>query len=528
MSEQSYKAPEVTKEMKIKYYADAERGYRSMPKEKLQKEYNQLVRGKTPWEWLKERMGSFVNMVKIAALSVFLGRQETVRRIQTGNRDAEFEKLKEEAKKDAKIYVLEEKLETLPKRQEDKSKETSDEKKEEQGKGETIKEGHEQANSEEQLKNREYLTKEPAAEEEKRPSQSEQERTQGISIFAEQVECATDKYKEGLQKYLEAQTGINGAFINIDNATDKDKSFLRISFDSIPLSENSELEKGVTIDKKGNCLEQTKIASNITKAVLYYTAEVHRESKNNTRVIGTVPSGEMCTEILQSFRDKALENLKNGDINCKYQESLFGHKIDFEKNGDSIHISLNGNELDFPDGFSTKSLTDQIRDTMLDKKFGDFTSNAEFFISDNLHEITRNEIEPAYFVKYSGQELEEKFGKILNDMLLDGGELIRELNFHTYGIEVAMNDHEIHSIAIDGEDVYRDIDGKQDIEQIAGHIADTLGEKLAIDEMYRFDESLEKLEDVIDFSNSDMQTHEEVSDFEQTMEYDDHDDERDQ
>lgn len=57
-------------------------------------QYNQLIRGKTLWEWFKERVGSFVNMVKIAALSVFLGRQETAYRIKFGNREAEFEKLK--------------------------------------------------------------------------------------------------------------------------------------------------------------------------------------------------------------------------------------------------------------------------------------------------------------------------------------------------------------------------------------------------------------------------------------------------
>lgn len=528
MPKQSYNAPEVTTEMKIQYYADAERRYRMMPEERLKKEYNQLIRGKTPWEWLRERMGSFINMVKIAALSVFLGRQETARRIQAGNRETEFEKLKEEAKKDTKINVLEEKLEISPKRQEDKSKDTSDEKKVEQNKTDTIKKGHEQANSQEQVNAQEALTKEPVVKEEKDPSHLEQERTQGISIFAEQVECVTDKYKEGLHKYLEAQMGINGAFINIDNVINKDKSFLRISFDSIALPEKSELEKGVTIDKKGNYLEQTKVAGDIAKAVLYYTTEVHRESKNCTRVIGTVPSQAACTEMVHSFIKEAAKNQENRTMNYTYKESLFGHQIDFEKNGDSIRIYLDGRELDFPDGWSIKSLTGQIRETLLDKETGDFTHQAGNNLSEKLHATVRAEIDPVYYVKYSGQELEYNFTKLLNDMMKDGGHLKRDFIFHLHNIGITLSEHTIQSIVIDGENVYRDIDGILDLKQIAEQVADNLGEKLATDEMYRFDNSLEKLEDVIEFSNSDMQAKEEVSDFEQTMEYDDREDDLEQ
>lgn len=522
MPEQSYKSPEVTSEMRIKYHAEAERKYRAMPEEKLQKEYNHLIRGKTPWEWFKERVGSFVNMVKIAALSVFLGRQETSRRIQSGNRDAEFEQLKKEAQKDAKIAVLEEKLETLQKNNDDKSKEEPEAKKEEPDKTDPAQGEQEQVNKNEEVSN------ESPNKEEMETQVQEDEGRKNVSIFAEQIECVTDKYKEGLQKYLEERMGINGAFINIENVADKDNSFLRISFDSIAFPENSNLADGITIDKKGNHLEQTDVAKDLTKAVLYYTTEVYRESKNCNRIIGTVPSQAMCTEMVQAFIDKSLKNKEKGNLNCKYEDSLFGHKVIFEKNTNSFRVFLDGKELDFPDGWSTKSLTDQIRDTMLDKEFGDFTSQTELAVSENLRETARAEVEPSYFVKYSGQELEDRFNKTLNDILHDGGESNRILHFHTHYIEVEMADREIQSISVDGENVYRDIDGKQDVTQMAEHIADNLGEKLASEDMYRFDESLEKFEDVIEFSNSDMQSKEEVDDFEQMMEYDDHDDELEQ
>lgn len=326
MPEKPYKAPEVTSEMKMRYHVDAERRYRTMSEDKLQKEYKQLILKKTPWEWFKERVASFVNMVKIAALSIFIGRQETARRIQFGNREEEFEKLKNEVQRDAKITVLEEKLETLQRMKEDKSKESSD----------------------------------------------------------------------------------------------------------------------------------------------------------------------------------------------------------FEKTGNTFRINLDGKELDFPEGWSTKNLADQIRDTMLNKEFGDFTADAEYFLAENLHEITRTEVEPAYYIKYSSLELEDKFNKTINDMLRDGSETTRNLSFHTHCIQITINAHEICSVSINGDSVYRDIDGKQDIGQIAEHIADNLGSKLALDDMYRYDESLKKLEDVIEFSNTDMHTREEVSDFEQTMEYDDYNDELEQ
>lgn len=524
MPEKPYKAPEVTSEMKMRYHVDAERRYRTMSEDKLQKEYKQLILKKTPWEWFKERVASFVNMVKIAALSIFIGRQETARRIQFGNREEEFEKLKNEVQRDAKITVLEEKLETLQRMKEDKSKESSDVEKKESDRNGKAKDGQEPENDQEQDNAQDDTTKDSGAE----ASLPQHENTKSVSIFAEQIENASDKYKEGLRKYLETQMGINGAFINIENVIDKENSFLRISFDAIALPENSELLKGMTIDKKGNSLEQTKTASEITKAVLYYTTEIYRDSKNCNRIIGTVPTHAMCTEMVHSFIDKALKDQENGDINCSYQESLFEHKIDFEKTGNTFRINLDGKELDFQEGWSTKNLADQIRDTMLNKEFGDFTADAEYFLAENLHQITRTEVEPAYYIKYSSLELEDKFNKTLNDILRDGSETTRNLSFHTHCIQITINAHEICSVSINGDSVYRDIDGKQDIGQIAEHIADNLGSKLALDDMYRYDESLKKLEDVIEFSNTDMHTREEVSDFEQTMEYDDYNDELEQ
>ena len=526
MPEKSYNAPEITAEMKARYYADAERQYRTMPEEKLQKEYNKMIRGKTPWEWLKERVGSFVNMVKIAALSVFLGRQETARRIQSGNREADFEELKNEAKKEIKIAVLENKLNTLQQEREDKeqvSRETPEEERQE----EKLKEEQESNEKNPETPEQEDLEHKntQATQQEKQPLS---EKTGSISIFAEQIECVTDKFQDGLKKYLEEQTGINTDFIHIRNITDQDHSYLRVSFDSIAFAYNSELAQGITITKNGNCLEETEAAKAITKSVLYYTTEEYRESKNCTRVVGTVPSQAMCIDSFSSFIQEATENKKNGNLDCIYEESLFGHQLRFDKHEGSFRVFLDGKELDFPDGPVIKSLTDMIRDTMLDKETGDYTHRAECELSKQLHAIAKAEVEPVYFVKYSGKELEEKFDKLLHDITSDGGELRREINFHGHSIEIQLDNQAIQYITLDGEDVYRNIDGVQEIDKIAEHVADSLGEKLAAEEMYRYDEDLERLEDAINFTNPDMQTKEEVPDFEQSMEYEDREDELEQ
>lgn len=512
MPGESYKAPEVTSEMRMKYNADAERRYRAMSEEQLQKEYNQLVRGNNPWQWFKERIGAFVNIVKIAVLSVFLGRRETARRIQSGNREAAFEQLKKEAQKEAKISTLEDKLEQLQKDREEKAKEAMDNPETEQQKKDE-KSGQEVP---EEILNPLDKEKEPPAI---------RKNINNISIFAEQLECITEKFRDGLRKHLEAQTGINAKFIQVENMTDKNNSYLRISFDSINFSNHAELAQGITITKNGNCLEQTEAAKTITKSVLYYTAEGYRESKNCTRVVGTVPSQAMCSDMVHAFINTALENKKKGDLNCIYEEFLFGHSVRFEKQSGSFRVFLDGNELSFPQGSFIKSLTDIIRESMLDKKNGDYTQQAGNVLSEQLHAIVKTEVEPVYFVKYSGKELEDYFNKLLDNITHDGGDSIREINFHGHNIKIHLDHQAIQSIGIDGEDVYRNLDGKQENEKIAEHIADGLGDKLAADEMYRYEESLEKLEDVIRFSNSDMQEREKVSDFEQSMEYDDHEDE---
>lgn len=519
MPGEPYKAPEVTSEMKIKYYADAARKYRTMPEEKLQKEYNRLIRGRTPWEWFKERVGSFFNMVKIAALSVFLGRQETARRIQSGNREADFEKLKNEAQKEAKIAVLEDRLNTLKQEREDKeqvSRETPEEEKQEEKPKEQQepKEKNPEAPEQEDLENKDTQ----AHQQQEQPSPKE---TASMNIFAEQVQCMTDKFHDGLKIYLEEQTGINSDFIHVKNMVDQNHSYLHISFDSIAFADNAELAQGITITYKGNCLEDTEAARAITKSVLYYTTEEYRESKNCTRVVGTVPSQTMCAESIHSFIQAATENEKNGKSDCVYEESLFGRQLRFEKHEESFRVFLDGKELDFPDGPIAKSLTDMIRDAMLDKETGDYTHRVECELSNQLHAIAKAEVEPTYFVKYSGKELEEKFDKLLHDITSDGGEPRREINFHGHSIEIQLDNQAIQFITLDGEDVYRNIDGVQEIEKIAEHVADGLGEKLADEDMYRYDEELEKLEDAINFSNSDMQSKEEVTDFEQSMEYDD-------
>lgn len=512
MADKQYKAPEVTENMKVQYLIDAERQYRNMSSENMQKEYKKLIRGKTPWEWVKDKVGSFVNMVKIAALSLFLGRQETARRVNAGNREADFEKLKNEAKKEAKIHVLEKKLEELQNDSKDKEAEQPE-----------VKPEQEPAHEEKQDISKNKQDKEEQAQEQE---EIKEPKKAGQTIFAEQVERLSEEYQNGLKKFLEMQTGIAADFIKIENSRDEHGPRMKVSFD-LDLPEGSQYTNSISIDQLGNSMEHTVIADALAKSVLFYTADVYRESKNNTRIIGTVPSVEMCSNAAFNFCRNAKEQEKNGKENYKHTEYLFSHKIDFIKTGDKFRVFFDEKELDFKDGWSAKGLSDEVRKMMTDKENGDYTLVKQSELSKILHDVTKSEIEPSFYAKYSGQNLEEHFTKYLTDITKDNGDIIRDSEFHGHLISVNLNPENktIETVMVDNVPVYQAIDGIQDNDKIAEHIADSLGESLDKEGMYLSDGIMEKIEDSISFSNDDIQAREDVSTFEQALEYDDQEEE---
>ena len=97
-------------EAKERYVKEARRLYRDMTAEQAVKELKKLERGTGIFGWLRNRWDGFWNMVKTAMYSVLLGRQAAERRILSGNREESLKLQGEEAKKEAKISVLEEKI----------------------------------------------------------------------------------------------------------------------------------------------------------------------------------------------------------------------------------------------------------------------------------------------------------------------------------------------------------------------------------------------------------------------------------
>ena len=97
---EKYSKPQITDEMKRQYKEHAAIKYHNATKEALEKEQEKLERGAGIFGWIREQFSSLVNMMKIAALSIFLGRQETAKRLSISSRQDELEKLKAEAWKE--------------------------------------------------------------------------------------------------------------------------------------------------------------------------------------------------------------------------------------------------------------------------------------------------------------------------------------------------------------------------------------------------------------------------------------------
>lgn len=145
MADNSSKRPSrgfVSDADREKMRKDAEYEYRNVTgKEDVEKALNKIEHpnsGIEALKWLLDQIGKLINFAKVITMSVFLGRQETNKRINVGNLEAEKEKQMNQAKKEAKIEVLQEKIQALDpekakkKEEEEKTNESSNE---EPGKG---------------------------------------------------------------------------------------------------------------------------------------------------------------------------------------------------------------------------------------------------------------------------------------------------------------------------------------------------------------------------------------------------------
>ena len=75
---------------------EAELFVKGKSKEDIEKELKRMEKGPGFLGWVRDRINGFLNFVKIAALSVLLGRRETSRRMDAGTLEAE-QKAREDA-----------------------------------------------------------------------------------------------------------------------------------------------------------------------------------------------------------------------------------------------------------------------------------------------------------------------------------------------------------------------------------------------------------------------------------------------
>lgn len=456
-----YNKPQITDEMKRQYRENAEIKYRNRTKEALEKEQERLERGTGLFGWIRDRFGSLVNMIKIAALAIFIGRQETAKRLSICSRQDELEKLKAEAWKDAAKEVIQRRLEELNKSVNEKNEE--------------------QTNLDDKTK------------------------------FEQQLYALTEDYREGLKEFLEMQTGIDKAYIDISNIQLNQSYILdgmqhmtegphiHVTFHAAMLDgkEDSEYAQGVTINNKGNVLQDNPLARQIGKVILYYTGEIYQKENSDKILSGTQLSKKQWEDLVYDFQQKCILN-KSEKKETSICQDYYGHRIELYSVGasreskcravvDRTHEftapftvgDLYDRRMDAPELY--QSICDRIRQENDDQ-------DQMVQISHWLHDYTESAIDTGCYAHYSQQELTNYFQMLLDKDRADSSRRERIVDFHGQKLEVKWNEeHEISSVVLDGRavEIVSDIKMNQPFHlQIAQRIAECMVEKL--EEQHRY------------------------------------------
>lgn len=271
----NHTAFEVSDLQKAQFRQEAMRMYAQLDtQEKIDRALNPLI-NPSPisrlWTWTRARIGSFVNMLKVATMSVFLGRAATDKRLNEGNRNAEKQEKITDARKEAKIQVLNEKKAALEKESvipEKSSERTANE------------------------KSNQETEKEPSAEQEFQKQDSSREQMQNEiqlmkpneTILSLQIAQMTEQYKKGFLELLQHESGLASENIQVTNFVTKNgKPCIQIVMEL-----NPGLTTQIRIDEHGRYLGNTKemtaeekrICGDTRKLLLYYTARKYTPSKD--------------------------------------------------------------------------------------------------------------------------------------------------------------------------------------------------------------------------------------------------------
>lgn len=415
-------AEKAGQEAKERYTKEARRLYRDMTAEQAVKELKKLERGPGILGWLRGRWDGFWNLVKTAMYSILLGRQAAERRILSGNQEEALRLQREEAKKEARISVLEEKVREIEAKEAGEKEQAGPESEKTE---QTTEAGQESGKSHQETGQLEKdtpisvdLDRTGEAGPETENEQPNKRKPGDFSRLGIQCEQVTEYYQKGLAGFLEEQMGIGEGNIRVDNGS---KNSIQISLwpsgeeqprfcmeinpnGSVYYPSGSMGEDGVSRAFQGVLL----------KSALYYTAKVYDCAKDQElsrygfepdRVSikpGTVPSVEM------------IERLLDKETAC-----LFGHKIECRKGKEGAIIRLDGKRISLKDG---QSAGETVRTAMKEKIFGDYERIHE--LSKRMKLFVAKEQSPFHDLaeskRYSCKEIAGMAEKLVQDRTSDG------------------------------------------------------------------------------------------------------------
>ncbi|MEH2932723.1 hypothetical protein VSQ48_23090 [Candidatus Ventrimonas sp. KK005] len=407
-------------EAKERYVKEARRLYRDMTAEQAVKELKKLERGTGIFGWLRNRWDGFWNMVKTAMYSVLLGRQAAERRILSGNREESLKLQGEEAKKEAKISVLEEKIKEWETKEPGEKKSDGKERETENVPGpnqeSTEHQEPEPGNGDPSASN--DLEKETEAEPERGNEESNRKKPGDFSRFGIQCEQVTECYQKGLAAFLEDQMGIGEGNIRVANGS---KNSIQISL--WPSDEEKprfcvEINPNGSVYYPSGTLGEDKISrafqGALLKSALYYTAKVYDCAKDQElsrygfepgRISikpGTAPSVEMIEKLLD-----------------KETAYVFGHKMDCRQGKDGAVVRLDGKRISLKAG---QTVGEAVQGAMREKISADYKKISEF--SKRMNLFAQKEGSPfhdlAQSQTYSCEEITGMVQKMVQNRTTDG------------------------------------------------------------------------------------------------------------
>lgn len=416
---------EYADSLKSKYMDEAARTFKDKDEVQMRRALKRYERGPGLFGWLRDRMASLVNMVKMAAFTVLLGRAETARRLEAGNKAQDRKDRMAEIKRETYIEFLQQKLQ-------EKEKENAEPVTEK----ETTKETPEVTAEKGNIENQQTEVQQQALKE------TQKTKTE----YELQCEERQQPFKEGLQAHLADVTRIRPDYIQIDS--NQNKPGLWIHFK--PLKEqqlNGEqwsLTKGFQLTPDGKIQgefktkEDRKLATLIVREVFAFTHE-YAASKGN-RFDGITPSMPQIEQVLKRAETTIDRKMKDDQFPKKdYTASLFGHMLYINQTTEQKTYSLDGKAIEIADGKTPAKAIKERYEEVVREKNRPYSKTREKEI-EQIRAKCRDEYGDRFQdakVQYQAKDIEQVVEKKLNGYFRNKDQA--DLEFSVAGNRVSLH-----------------------------------------------------------------------------------------